>query len=245
VLTIVAAIEPELAGVRRRLRTQESLPVDVRAIGIGRQGLAASVGRLLDSHRGGGEAGLLLLLGFTGGLDPALKAGDLLVPTRYYHESGESVAADGPMWYQARVAAAEAGLCVVQGNSLTVERPAATPQAKRQLYRQHQVGSVNMEDYWVAEAAARAKVPFLAVRAVLDPVSQALPGYVLDLAGRPANVAFKVAFRPWRWPTLWNLAHLRSAAQASLTRFALSFINHQMTADRRYSPELADPACGP
>lgn len=238
-LTIIGALEPELASLRKSLRRKEPLPVDVQAIGIGRESAAAGVDRLLGVH-GGDEGAGLLLLGFAGGLDPALKAGDLLMPTCYYHESGDWFSADAQMWQQARVAAQESGLHVVLGNSLTVDCLAATPEDKRLLYRQHQVGSVNMEDYWVAEAASRAGVPFLAVRAVLDPVHQELPGYVLELTGRPFGAAARWATRPGRWLTLWRLARMRKAAQASLTRFALSFIKQYSTGAKGGSIDFAE-----
>jgi adenosylhomocysteine nucleosidase len=241
VLTIIGALEPELASLRKSLRRKEPLPVDVQVIGIGRESSVAGVDRLLGVH-GGDEGAGLLLLGFAGGLDPALKAGDLLMPTCYYHESGDWFSADAQMWQQARVAAQESGLHVVLGNSLTVDHLAATPEDKRLLYRQHQVGSVNMEDYWVAEAASRAGVPFLAVRSVLDPVCQALPGYVLGLTGRPAGVAIRAAARPWRWLALWKLARMRKAARSSLTRFALGFINRYIAGDRRRSSDPERPS---
>jgi nucleoside phosphorylase len=226
-LTVVAALEQELSGIRQVLRGRKSLPVDLQVIGVGKKQAQASVVRILDERRWS-PGNSLLLLGFAGGLDPALKAGDLLVPTSYYRESGDLLSADTGMWQHARLAAAESAIPVVQGNSLTVEEVVATPQDKKELYRQHQVGSVNMEDYWVAEVAAEVEVPFLAVRAILDPVYQELPYYVQRLAGRPVKAALMATVSPWYIPALVKLAGTRNAAQSRLTRFALAFINHQL-----------------
>jgi len=224
-LTVIAAMEQELAHLRRALISRRSEPVNMHVIGIGKERAQSSISRILDSRRWH-EGDALLMLGFAGGLDPVLKCGDLLLPTFYYAESGDLIAADGELWQQARLAAVAVELPVVQGNSLTVNQVIATPDDKGALYRQHQVGTVNMEDYWVAEVATDARVPFLSVRAVLDPASLALPQYLLGLAGRPVETAFRVMARPWRAPAMLALAGMRSKAQSSLIRFGLAFINH-------------------
>ena len=231
-LTVVAPMEQELAGVRRELRYQDDASVNLHVIGVGRERAQASLRHVLSSPNDAPRAGLLLL-GFAGGLDPALEAADLLIPTSFYAESGRMLIADQEMWHQARLVAAEALIPVVQGNSLTVDQVVRTADAKRELYRQHQIGAVNMEDYWVAEVAADYGVPLLAIRSVLDPVSQALPAYAQGLAGRPGRAALRVGARPWRLPSLLRLAHLRGVSQASLTRFAMAFINHRLAAEQR------------
>jgi adenosylhomocysteine nucleosidase len=226
-LTVVAALEQELSGVRQVLRGRKSVPVDLQVIGVGKRQAQDGVGKILAARRWSPEDDLLLL-GFAGGLDPALKVGDLLVPTSYYRESGAFLLADAGMWQHARLAVAEFAIPVVQGNSLTVEEVVVAPEDKKELYRQHQVGSVNMEDYWVAEVAAEAKVPFLSVRAILDPVYQELPYYVQGLSGQPVKAVLRATVSPWHIPTLVKLAGTKSAAQSSLTRFALAFINYRL-----------------
>jgi nucleoside phosphorylase len=233
-VTVIAAMEQELTRLRRTLQGRQSAPVDMHVIGIGKELAQANISRILASrqwHQGDG----LLMLGFAGGLDPVLKCGDLLVPTYYYAESGDQIAADGGLWQQARLAALTGELPVVQGNSLTVSEVIASPYDKGALYRQHQVGSINMEDYWVAEVATDARVPFLSARAVLDPAGLALPQYVLELAGRPFEAAFRVLSQPWRAPALLALARLRSKAQSSLNRFGLAFIDRELSSRERRS----------
>ena len=226
-LTVIAPMEQELSGVRQALKGRESWPVDLRVIGVGKRQAQAGVGKILDArHWSPGDG--LLLLGFAGGLDPSLKVGDLLVPISYYQESGALLLADTEMWQHARLAAAESTITVVQGNTLTVDQVIGAPADKKELYRQHQVSSVNMEDYWVAEVAAEARVPFLSVRAVLDPVYQELPDFVLGLAGKPLKAALTATIAPWRIPKLMKLAGIRNVARGSLARFALAFINHQL-----------------
>ena len=123
------------------------------------------------------------------------------------------------------------------GPSLTVDRIVATPAEKAALFRQYHAPAVNMEDYWVAEEAARAGAPFLAVRAVLDPAGQVLPAWVLGLAGRPGTAAGRVLPRPWRIPALFRIAAMRSRAQNSLARFGAAFVQQQQSA--RNAPPTA------
>jgi nucleoside phosphorylase len=231
-LTVIAAMEQELTGLRRALKSCRAEPVNMQVIGIGRERAQSSISRILNSRQWH-DGDRLLMLGFTGGLDPVLKCGDLLVPTFYYAESGDLIVADGEMWKLARLAAMESELTVVQGNSLTVNHLITTPEDKRTLYQQHEVGSINMEDYWAAEVATDAKVPFLSARSVLDPARQALPHYVLGQAGHPAKAAFRVMSKPWRAPTMLALAGMRNKAQFSLAQFGMAFINHELSALER------------
>jgi nucleoside phosphorylase len=233
-VTVIAAMEQELTRLRQSLKGRQSKPVDMHVIGIGKERAQANISRILASrrwHRGDG----LLMLGFAGGLDPVLKCGDLLIPTYYYAESGDQIAVDRDLWQQARLAALAGELPVVQGNSLTVSEVIASPVDKGALYRQHQVGSVNMEDYWVAEVATDARVPFLSARAVLDPAGQSLPRYIPELAGRPLEAALRVLSHPWRAPAILALARLRDKAQSSLNRFGVAFINREISSRERSS----------
>ena len=105
-LTVIAAMEQELTWLRRALKSSRAEPVNMQVIGIGRERAQSSISRILNSrqwHNGD----RLLMLGFTGGLDPVLKCGDLLVPTHYYAESGDSIVANSEMWKLARLSAIE------------------------------------------------------------------------------------------------------------------------------------------
>jgi nucleoside phosphorylase len=206
--------------------------------GIGKERARSSVKKLLDSRQWSDEDGLLLL-GFAGGLDPALKSGDLVLSNRYYRAEGVSPFAseqqnfrepDRNLYQQALEAAREASLPLSQGSSLTVDQVIATPEAKKAAQGQYQAANVNMEDYWVAEAAAEAGVPFLSVRAVLDPAGQGLPVYLMGLSEHPARAVYRTLPRPWRVGTLLRLARQAKTAQGSLARFALAFIDHELSA---------------
>jgi hypothetical protein len=134
------------------------------------------------------------------------------------------------MWQCAREALDQEGLTAVETDSMTVDQLVSDPNTKAELHRQYEVGTVNMEDYWVARLAAAAKVPFLSVRAVLDTAGQVLPRWVTGLSGRPGWAAMNILSRPWQAPSLFELARQKRLAEASLVRFALAFAGYRQGA---------------
>lgn len=268
-LTIVASMEQEVAGLRRELRRRAPWDVgppaqggwtgatpDVGVIGVG-EARAVEAARLLlglSRHPHGRPLPLpkkLLMVGFTGGVDPTLPAGQLVLSSRYYLDAG-AMSKQGPtgildaggrgnylspdpeMWRQAVEAAAEVGMPSADVDSVTVSRLVTSPQAKRALGQLYPVGVVNMEDYWVARTARKAGVPFLSARVVLDPADQALPGYLLGLSGSRARAILSTAALPWRVPAVLSLARRVPPAQRVLAKFALAFL------ERLYRSEAAD-----
>ena len=94
-LTIIAAMEEELAGVRTALseyargqtNAGDAVP-GLHVIGVGREGLESGLRGVLPTlrqQRGGVEPPTgLLLLGFAGAMDPSLSAGDLTLASHYH-----------------------------------------------------------------------------------------------------------------------------------------------------------------
>ena len=266
-LTVIAAMEYELVGLRRALRqsgpanpkaarefgrptpSATELQVELHAVGVGREPAQAAVTKLLAERRraGGNHTDALLLLGFAGGLDPGLRSGDLCLPSHFIREDGPVADAgpaadahplepDAAMRQQAACVLADAGQAWSAGDSLTVTELVATPEAKAERFRQYRAGVVDMEDYWFADLAARQGMPFLAVRAVLDPAQQGLPPYVLGLASRNRDLGRAVvacAARPWRVAGLLRLSRQAGLAQQSLSHFALAFIRQRLAESGR------------
>ena len=93
-LTIISPIEEELAPVREALAaagghpdSDPDAPAACHVIGMGRSRLEANLRGLLPSRKaqraGAPRPDGLLLLGFAGGTDPSLAAGDLTMAPRY------------------------------------------------------------------------------------------------------------------------------------------------------------------
>ncbi|PIW27433.1 MAG: hypothetical protein COW30_10715 [Rhodospirillales bacterium CG15_BIG_FIL_POST_REV_8_21_14_020_66_15] len=116
----------------------------------------------------------VLSFGLCGGLDPALKAGDLIVPTRIISGEGRGLTCD-PDWTGRLEDALDdliARRGVVIAHSAVI---VAGPRRKAVLRANTGADAVDMESYAVGQAARRAGRPFAVIRAVSDTAETRLP----------------------------------------------------------------------
>jgi nucleoside phosphorylase len=120
---------------------------------------------------------LIVSCGFSGGLDPSLAPGDVVLATSVIGEDGDDVATTESL----RTSAAHAlrGLRYSEGKIVCTTEVATTPEEKRALARTGAL-AVDMESYPAARAAVEAGVPLLALRAVLDPLGTSLPAFTRE-----------------------------------------------------------------
>jgi adenosylhomocysteine nucleosidase len=154
--------------------------------------------------------------GFAGALSPSLRAGDLVVATAVRAPDGERLQAP-------ELAAMRAFPQAARGEIACADRVLATPEEKRALGAGGAL-AVDLESAQVARAAAEAGVPWLAVRAIVDDASTALPAF----AREPQTSFFWPALRhalhgPGATVQLLRLAMAERAASASLTRALQAF----------------------
>lgn len=200
-LVILAALDLESRAIARALGLRRVSPEcfglgggGVQVWTIGMRGVEAPEGLGLS---GGGP---FLLAGLGGGLDPALRTGDLVVDG----ETADVVAAIGAR----------------SGRVHTADRVVGSVGEKAELFRRTGAAVVDMETD-VVRAAAGGRV--VTLRAVCDPaevaLSPALAGCV-DAFGRPraGRLASEVARRPSLVVELLRLRRLSSAALESLGR---------------------------
>ena len=190
----------ELSLLKKKL--DDSAGVTFHTIGIGPNTAYQELCSLLNPEPAcsTNRPRAVLLLGFAGAVEPALKPGDLILSNRYYRAapsvesalhmadcpSGSRHQYDDPefldpdpwMRQQAVDSVQETALHFSSLPSLTVDRVIDSPEDKRAAFDRYSVATVNMEDYWAAAAAQEAGVPFLSVRAVLDVAGQRLPDLV-------------------------------------------------------------------
>ncbi|HUI60937.1 MAG TPA: hypothetical protein VLX90_11970 [Steroidobacteraceae bacterium] len=131
-------------------------------------------------------AAALATWGMAGGLDPALTAGDILLPDRVTGGDGslrETVAG----WRERLSAAISAKHAVTGGTLLTRAAVVACAAEKAALFRSTGAAAVDMESLAVATVADQHHLPFIAVRVIVDRADDDLPGIVTraaDQAGR-------------------------------------------------------------
>ena len=190
-------------------------PGRYRAAAVG--GSAARAYGIAKDWADRGEVSALLSFGIAGGLDPALRPGDLLVATGVIGASGRRFAVDAA-WSDAM--AARLPGCR-RGAVLGVEAEAATAADKRRHFARTGAVACDMESEGVAHAAQDAALPFAALRAVADPADRALPTVVLGLltaAGKPRLGALfaRLLRAPAQLPALMQVGRDARAAEAAL-----------------------------
>ena len=167
----------------------------------------------------------LLSFGLAAGLDPAVRAGDVLCPDRVIVAEGETRATD-PAWREAVVAtASSAGIAMTAGGLAAVDRVIATAAEKRTLWESTGVRAADMESGATARAAAKAGLPHIVIRAVADPAERDLLAWTRSVVRADGRIALPVvtmhlARRPWDVAALVGVARDARVAFRSLRRVA-------------------------
>ncbi|HET8699354.1 MAG TPA: purine and other phosphorylase-like protein, family 1 [Gammaproteobacteria bacterium] len=167
-------------------------------------------------------AGALVSWGLAGGVDADLGPGTVVVPRRVRAADGAIYAVDDG-WRAVIAHALRAELAVSDGDLLTAAEPLATPAAKRAAAALG-VAAVDTESAAIAAVAAAARVPFVALRAIVDTAADVLPpvavAWVDERGNRRFAAALAAAAKPLQWPALWILARRYRAASRALERAA-------------------------
>ncbi|MEO8456991.1 MAG: hypothetical protein ABI559_04180 [Chloroflexota bacterium] len=164
--------ESDIAG----FPTIEAEGIVICQSGLGRRAIKAS-GAVIDKF----PPDVVLSIGVAGGLKPALECGDIIVCETIDHElhraSGkiESVTCSPSLIEAALAAGRGFGLHVSPGTSLTLDEAAWTADAKAEHHAWKGHDIVEMESFWVGQAAAEAGAPYLAVRSISDAADHPLP----------------------------------------------------------------------
>jgi adenosylhomocysteine nucleosidase len=169
----------------RRLPFNESVSLGEGAsiwlCGMGEQAAArAAEGLCADG------ATALMSFGLAGALDPALRPGSLVLP--------ECISADrlfhvDLLWRGRLRNLLPSNISVASGTLAASRHVLTSAAAKRALAQDTGACAVDMESGAIAEAAERARLPFLAVRAISDPIEFSPPSALLH-AIRPDGSAY-------------------------------------------------------
>ena len=182
---ILAALPEEArsAGGSRMQRGEIAQLADGLLIlaGVGQDSAAAAAQRLYDAGAPG-----LVSFGTAGGLDPALPTGSLVVPREIIDDEGRRYASDG-RWRDALMHRLSARIPCHEGALFSARRPAVQVTDKQEAHARWGAVAVDMESAAVARVAEHHRIPFLAIRVVLDGAGHGLPRAALvafDAQGR-------------------------------------------------------------
>lgn len=207
-VAMVAALEREVGSLvkrwrrvereheGRRFKFFESEHTVVLCGGIGAEAARRATEAVIALY----QPDLVLSVGFAGALDAALKVGEIFSPSRVVDaRDGSSVE-------------------IATGRGVLVSAGAiAGTEQKLRLAESYGAQAVDMEAAAVARGAQTRCVPFMAVKAISDESSFAMP--VMDLFvggdGQFRTLSFVVfaALRPWLWSRVLQLG--RDGAKAS------------------------------
>ena len=205
----------ELSGIRRAIRDPEGRGIAFSLTGVGAPRTRATIRRIAES-----EPEAIIMVGFCGGADPGLRVGDLHVASAYRSAGAapsDAISADPDLSASIIVAARRScnrSVCVEA--SATVDAVAG-PAAKLAVHEATGAASVNMEDYWAADVARAAGVPFASVRAVLDTAGDDLPDWISENGESRARTMGILVSHPQRIPGLIRIAGQAMNARRSLT----------------------------
>ncbi len=241
---VIAAMEPEASVVRGRLR-QRQKPVMTGVGWLWRGGIGAHRVMLLRCGMGEERAAAalawlvaheplagVLSIGFAGGLQPELATGDVVLAERIQTRPDVAVPEDvgigeavviphAELASLAATAAQQARLTRHQGLLLSHKTLVPSALDKRVLGYQTGAVAVDMESYRIGVLAAAHGLPFVSLRAVLDPCDTELhlplDGLTtLDGGVRPSGAALAVLRQPGLLKSFWRLWRMSQLTQRRL-----------------------------
>jgi nucleoside phosphorylase len=220
-LALVAALEDEIRTLRSRLSGRVRRPAAAGLLTTGtwgklplllvRTGMGpGAMARAINETRKNFAPALALLVGYSGAALADLRPGHLVIATSVIETSrGLSFSVAPELAARAEALRRQTGLPGRCGPLATVARPALTPQEKAAVFGAHQALAVDLESAAFAGACQTWGLPFLVVRAILDPLE-----YNLTAAVPGKN--------PVKMPPLSDFAAL---ARRSLTAFTAAWLD--------------------
>jgi adenosylhomocysteine nucleosidase len=163
---IVCGLKSEAVAVRTSMK---AAGIDANKVRIGISGANADRAEEIAQGFLGDGAKAIISAGLCGGLDPALKSGDVVLGERVVSAQGDIVIADKRL-----TAAADKFSprhVAIYGSDEIVD----SVEKKKALFQRYAAETVDMESHGAARAAAKAEIPFIAIRVVADGHDRALP----------------------------------------------------------------------
>jgi nucleoside phosphorylase len=269
-LLLVAALAEDIAGITRAGRyeqldtpdgvvayrsrpTTQPMPTEVAVVltGTGRERATKATRWALDEFK----PQAVMSLGFGGGASDTLQPGDLILGTELYRldgspfywaksQLGDPLRPDRALLGQARNAVEIAGIDFELGPIINLPTVAKTAGMKLWLGKELGAVAVDMESFMVCEVANDAKVPFVAVRAIVDTVEMDLPDLVGQIdqgpdGGRVIPALKFLARHPQEIVSLTRLGRAAARGRRSLTGFFAEFVSEMKATGSLASADTA------
>ena len=192
-----------------------------RNIRIGVSGANAKRAEELARDLCTGGAAAIVSVGVSGGLDPALAPGTLVIGDKVVAGAGGEWQSNMYLLHAAQKAklAQPPVIGALFGSDIIID----DVETKGVLHSGHECIAVDMESHGAARAAARAGVPFIAIRAIADPANRALPEAAMNAVAPDGSTrvleTLGAAMRdPKQFPELIRLGRDSAAATKTLNR---------------------------
>ena len=222
-ILVLTAVELEARALARALSLPSLPSLSFPAFGRGTirvasVGLSAGLlGSRWSALVSASDRPLVISAGVCGGLDPALRAGDLVVPEGVINDGGLRLPVTGSV---AQRAAAAGGAPSRTGVMATTSRSLATPEAKAALRAATGAVAVDMESAVILEAAAARGCSSLVVRAVSDDARETLPEELMRLMGADGRIRCRGVLALARPRVLRRALQLRRSTGRALASVA-------------------------
>jgi len=224
-LMVIAPLEDEIRHLRLQLQNQSRLdlggrltlgawgrlPLLLVRTGVGAAAMVRTLSRALEH----GYPGLCLLLGYGGAILQELRPGDLVIATDLIDFQQDRVFKVAPeMVARAARILAQTDLPGRLGSLVSLPQAALNPGDKAAAGARPGVLALDLESAAFAEVCRAAALPFLVVRAILDPLNLPLP--------QPTDGSKTRIKVFWKTPPLREFA---ARARDSLTAFAIAWLD--------------------
>jgi adenosylhomocysteine nucleosidase len=242
-LTIVAALHDEIRLIKSEMEIDSTIRMKPFAIykgkynnskialvrtGVGKENTKQALTYILDNLK----PSTILNVGYAGGLDPHLHSGDIVIANFVIEEASESSwPVDQGLVENAKTVSESADLRLHVGKMVTVEKPLTGPHDKAFTGTRFEAIACEMESSIIAEAATKAKVPFLIVRSVIDPMDVEVPEIpekaISDGKVKIGRLLGHLKGSPKDILKLPKFSYLANQARISLTNFIRTWVSNE------------------
>ncbi|HSB07130.1 MAG TPA: purine phosphorylase [Thermodesulfobacteriota bacterium] len=223
-LGIIVAMTAEARSLTKQTVTQGQLihlpegPL-VQLSGTGSKSARLAGGKLLQN-----DAEALVSWGSAGGLIPELPPGTLILPQKILAANGGVYSADRE-WHERLCKRLKAHIYFHRGPLVESPEVLTSSAEKTALFKRTGAVAVDMESAAVAAVAHDSGVPFVAIRAIVDPAGMIIPRSVLSAIDEFGQLRFfrflkELLRRPMDLFTLIRLGHNFRVAHLSLASAA-------------------------